>query len=64
MALNSLAMYVGMTIASGTASFALSQGLPFVSLGVVCAIASLLVLPMIYFLVKEKAVPKKNPIGM
>ncbi|PFN06981.1 MFS transporter [Bacillus cereus] len=60
MALNSSAMYVGMTIASGTAAFALSQGLPFVSLGIICAIASLLVLPMIHFFIREKVTPNKN----
>ena len=64
MALNSSAMYVGMTIASGTASLALSRGLPFVSLGMICAIASLLVLPMVYFLGKKTDTSNKNPISM
>ncbi|PEY38271.1 MFS transporter [Bacillus cereus] len=56
MALNSSAMYIGMTIASSAASFTLTKGFPFVTLGILCAISSLLVLPMIYFLVKEKAI--------
>lgn len=54
MALNSSAMYIGMTIASGVASLAISNGFPFFSLGTICAIASLLVLPIIFVLVKEK----------
>ncbi|PGE97755.1 MFS transporter [Bacillus pseudomycoides] len=64
MALNSSAMYIGMTIASSVASFALSKGLPFFVLGIICAIASLLVLPSIYFLVQEKATTTKNQIGI
>ncbi|EEM02164.1 Multidrug resistance protein [Bacillus pseudomycoides] len=57
-------MYIGMTIASSVASFALSKGLPFFVLGIICAIASLLVLPSIYFLVQEKATTTKNQIGI
>ncbi|EEK45069.1 Multidrug resistance protein [Bacillus cereus m1293] len=60
MALNSSAMYIGMTIASGVASLAISNGFPFFSLGTICAIASLLVLPIIFVLVKEKTSPNKK----
>ncbi|HDR4898812.1 MFS transporter [Bacillus cereus] len=60
MALNSSAMYIGMTIASGVASLAISNGFPFSSLGTICAIASLLVLPIIFVLVKEKASSNKK----
>ncbi|OQR56507.1 MFS transporter [Bacillus sp. CDB3] len=60
MALNSSAMYIGMTIASGAASLAVSNGLPFSSLGIMCAIASLLVLPIVYALVKEKKTSNKR----
>ncbi len=60
MALNSSAMYIGMTIASGAASLAVSNGLPFSSLGIMCAIASLLVLPIVYALVKEKKTSNKK----
>ncbi|TPV47193.1 MFS transporter [Bacillus dicomae] len=60
MALNSSAMYIGMTIASGVASLAVSNGFPFSSLGIMCAIASLLVLPIIFVLVKEKASSNKK----
>lgn len=60
MALNSSAMYIGMTIASGVASLAISNGFPFSSLGTICAIASLLVLPIIFVLVKEKASSNKR----
>jgi predicted MFS family arabinose efflux permease len=60
MALNSSAMYIGMTIASGVASLAVSNGLPFSSLGIICAIASLLVLPIVYVLVKEKEISNKK----
>ncbi|HDR4706306.1 TPA: MFS transporter [Bacillus paranthracis] len=60
MALNSSAMYIGMTIASGIASLAISNGFPFSSLGTICAIASLLVLPIIFVLVKEKTSPNKK----
>ncbi|SDY82214.1 MFS transporter [Bacillus sp. 166amftsu] len=60
MALNSSAMYIGMTIASSVSSFTLSKGFPFVTLGIICAIASLLVLPMIYFLVREKTMSNKK----
>ncbi|OWW11875.1 MULTISPECIES: MFS transporter [Bacillus] len=60
MALNSSAMYIGMTIASGVASLAISNGFPFSSLGTICAIASLLVLPIIFVLVKEKTSPNKK----
>ncbi|AAU18073.1 multidrug resistance protein [Bacillus cereus E33L] len=60
MALNSSAMYIGMTIASGVASLAISNGFPFSSLGTICAIASLLVLPIIFVLVKEKALSNKK----
>ncbi|WP_264448972.1 MFS transporter [Bacillus cereus] len=64
MALNSSAMYIGMTIASGAASLAVSNGLPFSSLGIMCAIASLLVLPIVFVLVegKESANKKKMTI--
>ncbi|HGH7183082.1 MFS transporter [Bacillus cereus] len=60
MALNSSAMYIGMTIASGVASLTVSNGFPFSSLGIMCAIASLLVLPIIFVLVKEKASSNKK----
>ena len=60
MALNSSAMYIGMTIASGLASLTVSNGFPFSSLGIMCAIASLLVLPIIFVLVKEKASSNKK----
>ncbi|PKJ54651.1 MFS transporter [Bacillus sp. SN10] len=60
MALNSSAMYIGMTIASGVASLTVSHGFPFSSLGIMCAIASLLVLPIIFVLVKEKASSNKK----
>ncbi|MDA2037204.1 MFS transporter [Bacillus cereus] len=60
MALNSSAMYIGMTIASGVASLAISNGFPFSSLGTICVIASLLVLPIIFVLVKEKASSNKK----
>ncbi|AAT59898.1 MULTISPECIES: MFS transporter [Bacillus cereus group] len=60
MALNSSAMYIGMTIASGIASLAVSNGFPFFSLGIICAIASLLVLPIVFVLVKEKAPSNKK----
>ncbi|WP_395761574.1 MFS transporter [Bacillus sp. 3G2] len=60
MALNSSAMYIGMTIASGAASLTVSNGFPFSSLGIMCAIASLLVLPIIFVLVKGKALSNKK----
>ncbi|ENQ3113638.1 MFS transporter [Bacillus sp. GKis3/1] len=60
MALNSSAMYIGMTFASGVASLTVSHGFPFSSLGIMCAIASLLVLPIIFVLVKEKTSPNKK----
>ncbi len=60
MALNSSAMYIGMTIASGLASLTVSNGFPFSSLGIMCAIASLLVLPIIFVLVKGKALSNKE----
>lgn len=60
MALNSSAMYIGMTIASGVASLAISNGFPFSSLGTMCAIASLLVLLIIFVLVQEKASSNKK----
>lgn len=60
MALNSSAMYIGMTIASGVASLTVSNGFPFSSLGTICAIASLLVLPIIFVLVKGKALSNKK----
>ncbi|MGQ0517844.1 MFS transporter, partial [Bacillus sp. D-CC] len=37
-----------------------SHGFPFSSLGIMCAIASLLVLPIIFVLVKEKTSPNKK----
>ncbi|HHL3303779.1 MFS transporter [Bacillus cereus group sp. Bce001] len=64
MALNSSAMYIGMTIASGVASLAISNGFPFSSLGTMCAIASLLVLPIIFVLVKEKASSNKKKMAI
>ncbi|MED1612004.1 MFS transporter [Bacillus paranthracis] len=64
MALNSSAMYIGMTIASGIASLAISNGFPFSSLGTICAIASLLVLPIIFVLVKEKTSPNKKKMAI
>ncbi|MGG0302206.1 MFS transporter [Bacillus albus] len=60
MALNSSAMYIGMTIASGVASLAVSNGFPFSSLGIMCAIASLLVLPIVFVLVKGKESANKK----
>ncbi|MED1557487.1 MFS transporter [Bacillus paramycoides] len=64
MALNSSAMYIGMTIASGVASLAVSNGLPFSSLGIICAIASLLVFPIVYALVKEKETSNKKKMSI
>lgn len=64
MALNSSAMYIGMTIASGVASLAVSNGLPFSFLGIMCAIASLLVLPIVYVLVKEKETSNKKKMSI
>ncbi|MGQ7875435.1 MFS transporter [Bacillus sp. 1A] len=60
MALNGSAMYIGMTIASGIASLAVSNGFPFSSLGIMCAIASLLVLPIVFVLVKGKELSNKK----
>ncbi|WP_166705291.1 MFS transporter [Bacillus albus] len=60
MALNSSAMYIGMTIASGVASLAVSNGFPFSSLGIMCTIASLLVLPIIFVLVEGKELANKK----
>ncbi|MED2792632.1 MFS transporter [Bacillus wiedmannii] len=60
MALNGSAMYMGMTIASGIASLAVSNGFPFSSLGIMCAIASLLVLPIVFVLVKGKELSNKK----
>lgn len=64
MALNSSAMYIGMTIASGVASLAVSNGLPFSSLGIMCGIASLLVLPSVFVLIKGKESTNKKEVTM
>jgi multidrug resistance protein len=56
MALNSSAMYIGMMFASAGASWLLVGGKPFLAIGILCAIASLLVLPFVHFLVKENPV--------
>ncbi|MEH7464840.1 MFS transporter [Bacillus thuringiensis] len=56
MALNSSAMYNGMMFASAGASWLLIGGHTFLAIGIMCAIASFLVLPIIYFLIKENSI--------
>lgn len=56
LSLNSSAMYFGMTIASSLSSLLLTKNFSFLSIGLFCAIASILVLPMINYLVKEQVV--------
>ncbi|PEX91520.1 MFS transporter [Bacillus cereus] len=53
MALNSSAMYIGMMFASASASWLLIHGQTFLSIGILCAMASFLVLPIVHFLVKD-----------
>ncbi|WP_243526708.1 MFS transporter [Bacillus pseudomycoides] len=55
MALNSSAMYIGMMFASAGASWLLMGGQTFLAIGILCAIASFLVLPIVHFLVKESS---------
>ncbi|MEH6892305.1 MFS transporter [Bacillus sp. JJ864] len=56
MALNSSAMYIGMMFASAGASWLLIGGHTFLAIGIMCAIASFLVLPIIHFLIKENSI--------
>lgn len=56
MALNSSAMYMGMMFASAGASWLLVSGQTFFAIGIMCAIASFLVLPIIHFLIKESII--------
>ncbi|MEH7460277.1 MFS transporter [Bacillus pseudomycoides] len=60
MALNSSAMYIGMMFASAGASWLLVRGQSFLAIGILCAIASFLVLPIVYFLVKEGSATTVN----
>ncbi|MBG0967146.1 MFS transporter [Bacillus sp. SRB1LM] len=53
MALNSSAMYIGMMFASAGASWLLVGGKTFLAIGILCAIASFLVLPIVHYLIKE-----------
>jgi hypothetical protein len=46
-------MYIGMMIASGVSTLLLTNNYSFLSIGVFCALASILVLPIISYLVKE-----------
>ncbi|MGG2014809.1 MFS transporter [Bacillus sp. S10(2024)] len=56
MALNGSAMYIGMMIASAGASWLLEGGQTFLAIGIMCAIASFLVLPIIHYLIKENSI--------
>lgn len=60
MALNSSAMYIGMMFASAGASWLLVSGQTFFAIGIMCAIASFLVLPIIHFLIKENLITSCN----
>lgn len=53
LALNSSALYGGMMTATALAAFILVWGGGFLQIGILCAIASLLVLPIVVFLVRE-----------
>ncbi|MDM5250007.1 MULTISPECIES: MFS transporter [unclassified Lysinibacillus] len=54
MALNSSAMYIGMMFASAGASWLLVNEKTFLAIGILCAIASFLVLPIIHYFIKEE----------
>lgn len=56
LSLNSSAMYLGMTAASVLSSILLTNNFSFLSIGILCAIASILVLPIVSYLVKEQVV--------
>lgn len=56
LSLNSSAMYMGMTAASSVSSILLTNNFSFLSIGILCAIASILVLLTISHLVKEQVV--------
>lgn len=60
MALNSSAMYMGMMFASAGASWLLVGGQTFFAMGILCAIASFLVLPIIHFLIIENSIMRKR----
>ncbi|WP_242143136.1 MULTISPECIES: MFS transporter [unclassified Bacillus cereus group] len=60
MALNSSAMYIGMMFASAGASWLLVGGKTFLTIGILCAIASFLVLPIVHYLIKESPVSELN----
>ncbi len=60
MALNSSAMYIGMMFASAGASWLLAGEKTFVAIGILCAIASFLVLPIVRYLIKEESATNQN----
>ncbi|ENQ3106317.1 MFS transporter [Bacillus cereus] len=60
MALNSSAMYMGMMFASAGASWLLVGGQTFLDIGILCAIASFLVLPIIHFSIKENSIMRER----
>ncbi|MFI8706823.1 MFS transporter [Bacillus sp. NPDC077411] len=60
MALNSSAMYMGMMFASAGASWLLVGGQTFLAIGIMCAIASFLVLLIMHFLIIENSIMRKR----
>jgi len=60
MALNSSAMYIGMMFASAGASWLLAGEKTFVAIGILCAIASFLVLSIVRYLIKEEPATNQN----
>ncbi|WP_442598334.1 MFS transporter [Neobacillus sp. D3-1R] len=62
MSLNSSAMYLGMTFASGTASYLLVE-YSFLAIGIFCALAALLVLPVISKVMEEKVEKSTVTLG-
>lgn len=53
LSLNSSALYLGMMAATAAAAAMLQAGLAYLAVGVMCALATLLVLPLTLYLVKE-----------
>ncbi|MFC3885964.1 MFS transporter [Bacillus songklensis] len=59
MSLNSSAMYIGMMTASALSSFLLTFG-GFLIIGILCSTSTILVLPIIIFLIKEQVMIKQT----
>ncbi|MFS0555953.1 MFS transporter [Brevibacillus sp. 179-C9.3 HS] len=64
LSLNSSALYIGMTAATAVAAMMLTWGLGYLAVGIMCAIAAMLVLPVTVYCIKEKEEQTETNTGV